>query len=76
MSVLNPDVLVLGGYFAVLGQWLKDALEKAIRGRVTAPDGLSCHGVRSELGVEAVRGGAQVSLDQIFVNPTLIGAPA
>ena len=74
VNILNPDVLVLGGYFAVLGPWLKEPLEKAIRDRVIAPDGGGCRVVRSELGfTAAVRGGAQISLDQVFVDPTLIG---
>ncbi|TCO50504.1 putative NBD/HSP70 family sugar kinase [Kribbella antiqua] len=74
VNVLNPDVLVLGGYFAVLGPWLQEPLEAAIRDRVIAPDGGGCRVVRSELGfTAAVRGGAQISLDQVFVDPTLIG---
>lgn len=74
VNILNPDVLVLGGYFAVLGPWLKDPLEKAIRDRVIAPDGGGCRVVRSDLGfAAAVRGGAQMSLDQVFVDPTVIG---
>ncbi|MFG1820213.1 ROK family protein [Kribbella sp. NPDC049174] len=74
VNILNPDVLVLGGYFAVLGPWLKEPLETAISGRVIAPDGGGCRVVRSELGfTAAVRGGAQISLDQVFVDPTLIG---
>ncbi|WUJ70657.1 ROK family transcriptional regulator [Kribbella soli] len=74
VNILNPDVLVLGGYFAVLGPWLKEPLEKAIRERVIAPDGGGCRVVRSELGfAAAVRGGAQISLDQVFVEPTRIG---
>ena len=74
VNLLNPDVLVLGGYFAVLGPWLKEPLEKAIRDRVIAPDGGGCRVVRSELGfAAAVRGGAQISLDQVFVEPTRIG---
>jgi len=77
VNILNPDVLVLGGYFAVLGPWLKEPLEKAIRERVIAPDGGGCRVVRSELGfAAAVRGGAQISLDQIFVDPTRIGVAA
>ncbi|MEV0788261.1 ROK family transcriptional regulator [Kribbella sp. NPDC050459] len=77
VNILNPDVLVLGGYFAVLGPWLKEPLEKAIRDRVIAPDGGGCRVVRSELGfAAAVRGGAQISLDQIFVDPTRIGVAA
>jgi predicted NBD/HSP70 family sugar kinase len=72
VNILNPDVLVLGGYFAVLGPWLKEPLEKAIRERVIAPDGGGCRVVRSDLGfAAAVRGGAQISLDQVFVDPTL-----
>ncbi|WP_350275322.1 ROK family transcriptional regulator [Kribbella sp. HUAS MG21] len=75
VNILNPDVLVLGGYFAVLGPWLEEPLEKAIRERVIAPDGGGCRVVRSELGfAAAVRGGAQISLDQVFVDPTRIGA--
>ncbi|TCO32552.1 putative NBD/HSP70 family sugar kinase [Kribbella steppae] len=74
VNILNPDVLVLGGYFAVLGPWLKEPLETAIRDRVIAPDGGGCRVVRSELGfTAAVRGGAQISLDQVFVDPTVIG---
>ncbi|MEU4291367.1 ROK family transcriptional regulator [Kribbella sp. NPDC026596] len=74
VNILNPDVLVLGGYFAVLGPWLKEPLEKAIRDRVIAPDGGGCRVVRSDLGfAAAVRGGAQISLDQVFVDPTVIG---
>jgi predicted NBD/HSP70 family sugar kinase len=75
VNILNPDVLVLGGYFAVLGPWLKEPLERAIKDRVIAPDGGGCRVVRSELGfAAAVRGGAQISLDQVFVDPTRIGA--
>jgi predicted NBD/HSP70 family sugar kinase len=74
VNILNPDVLVLGGYFAVLGPWLREPLEKAIRDRVIAPDGGGCRVVRSELGfAAAVRGGAQISLDQVFVDPMTIG---
>ncbi|TWD84772.1 putative NBD/HSP70 family sugar kinase [Kribbella amoyensis] len=74
VNVLNPDVLVLGGYFAVLGPWLKEPLENAIRDRVIAPEGGGCRVVQSTLGfAAAVRGGAQISLDQVFHDPTLIG---
>jgi predicted NBD/HSP70 family sugar kinase len=74
VNILNPDVLVLGGYFAVLGPWLQDPLERAIRERVIAPGGGGCRVVQSDLGfAAAVRGGAQISLDQVFVDPTLIG---
>ncbi|MEI8409919.1 MULTISPECIES: ROK family transcriptional regulator [unclassified Kribbella] len=74
VNILNPDVLVLGGYFAVLGPWLQEPLEVAIRDRVIAPDGGGCRVIRSDLGfTAAVRGGAQISLDQVLVDPTMIG---
>ncbi|HEU4947682.1 MAG TPA: ROK family transcriptional regulator [Kribbella sp.] len=74
VNVLNPDVLVLGGYFAALGRWLTEPLEKAIREQVIAPDAGGCRVVRSELGfAAAIRGGAQISLDRVFIDPTLVG---
>jgi predicted NBD/HSP70 family sugar kinase len=74
VNILNPAVLVLGGYFAVLGPWLEEPLEKALRERVLAPDGGGCRVVRSDLGFgAAVRGGAQVCLDQVFADPTQLG---
>lgn len=77
VNILNPDVLVLGGYFAVLGPWLKEPLESALRDRVIAPDSGGCRVVQSELGfTAAVRGGAQISLDQVFLDPTLVGRDA
>jgi predicted NBD/HSP70 family sugar kinase len=77
VNILNPDALVLGGYFAALGPWLQEPLETAIRDRVIAPDSGGCRVVRSELGfTAAVHGGAQISLDQVFVDPTLIGREA
>jgi len=75
VNILNPDVLVLGGYFAVLGPWLTEPLEAAIRDRVIAPDGGGCRVIRSELGfTAAVRGGARISLDAVFVDPTRVPA--
>jgi predicted NBD/HSP70 family sugar kinase len=74
VNVLNPDVLVLGGYFAALGPWLTEPLEQALRDRVIAPDGGGCRVVRSELGfAAAVRGGARTALDSVFVDPTVVG---
>jgi predicted NBD/HSP70 family sugar kinase len=74
VNILNPDILVLGGYFATLGPWLTEPLERAIRDGVIAPDGGGCRVIRSDLGfTAAVRGGAQISLDQVFIDPTLVG---
>jgi hypothetical protein len=44
---------------------------------VIAPDSGGCRVVQSELGfAAAVRGGAQISLDQVFLDPTLVGRDA
>ncbi|MFC0623851.1 ROK family transcriptional regulator [Kribbella deserti] len=73
VNILNPDVLVLGGYFGALGPWLTAPLEEAIRDRVIAPDGGGCRVVCSGLGfTAAVRGGAQISLDSVFDDPTQV----
>ncbi|HEY3558281.1 MAG TPA: ROK family transcriptional regulator [Kribbella sp.] len=73
VNILNPAALVLGGYFAVLGPWLEAPLEQAIRERVLAPDGGGCRIVRSDLGfAAAVRGGAQICLDLVFADPTIV----
>ncbi|WP_328993091.1 ROK family transcriptional regulator [Kribbella sp. NBC_01245] len=73
VNILNPDVLVLGGYFGALGPWLTAPLEEAIRDRVIAPDGGGCRVLRSGLGfTAAVRGGAQISLDSVFDDPTQV----
>jgi len=72
-NVLNPDVLVLGGYFAALGRWLAEPLETALRERAVAPDAGGCRVVVSQLGFSAaVRGGAQVALDAVIADPTLV----
>ncbi|GAA1564610.1 ROK family transcriptional regulator [Kribbella karoonensis] len=74
VNILNPAALVLGGYFAVLGPWLEEPLDKALRQRVLAADGGGCRVVRSDLGFgAAVRGGAQICLDQVFADPTQLG---
>lgn len=73
VNILNPDALVLGGYFGALGPWLTAPLEEAIRDRVIAPDGGGCRVLRSGLGfTAAVRGGAQISLDSVFDDPTQV----
>lgn len=75
VNVLNPDVLVLGGYFAQMGPWLTDNVERELARRVIAPDAGGCRVVLSRLGFRAaVQGGAQIALDAVFSNPMLIGS--
>ncbi|HSK28234.1 MAG TPA: ROK family transcriptional regulator [Jiangellales bacterium] len=73
VNVLNPAVLVLGGYLAAVGTWLREPLEAELRARVIAPGAGGCRVELSTLGfTAAVRGGAQVSLESVFRDPTLV----
>ncbi len=72
VNVLNPSVLVLGGYFAVLGPWLLEAVRHELAARVVAPEAGGCVVELSALGfTAAARGGAEVALAPLLTDPTL-----
>jgi predicted NBD/HSP70 family sugar kinase len=69
VDVLDPDVVVLGGYFAELGDWLVEPIrvELAVR-----PLG-HARVVPSRLGLKApLRGAAHLAAERLFANPTLV----
>ncbi|MDX6204872.1 MAG: hypothetical protein QOF39_929 [Frankiales bacterium] len=71
VNVFNPGVIVLGGYFAVLGEFLLKPMSDELRARVIA--GAPCRVSLSRLGfTAAARGGAHVALDAILGDPTLV----
>ncbi|WP_199440885.1 ROK family transcriptional regulator [Umezawaea beigongshangensis] len=71
VNVLNPAVVVLGGYFAVLGRWLLGPAREELCARVLAPGPAGCELVLSDLGfTAAVRGGAHAALDAVLTDPT------
>jgi predicted NBD/HSP70 family sugar kinase len=76
VALFDPAVVVLGGYFAHLGEFLLDPLRAALAARVEDADRV----VLSTLGfTAAVRGGAHVALQPVFTDPTtvpLLEAPA
>jgi len=73
INILNPDVLVLGGYFAPVSPWLLPLVDRELDEHVMAPETGGCQVVVSGLGfAAAVRGGAQTSLEAVFADPTLI----
>ncbi|MFD2093927.1 ROK family transcriptional regulator [Blastococcus deserti] len=75
INVLNPRVVLLGGYFAVLGRFLVEPMTAELRARVLAPDLGGARVVLSTLGFSAaVRGGAHVALESVFDDPTLVPA--
>jgi predicted NBD/HSP70 family sugar kinase len=72
VNVLNPQVLVLGGYFAALGPWLTPAVEHELARRVVAAGAGGCRVEVSTLGfTAAARGGAEVALGRVVADPTL-----
>jgi predicted NBD/HSP70 family sugar kinase len=75
INLFNPGVVILGGYFAVLGRFLTEPMAAELRDRVFAPDLAGAQVVLSTLGfTAAVRGGAHVALEAVFDDPTLVPA--
>jgi len=73
INVFNPQVIILGGYFAVLGRFLTEPMTAELRARVFGPDLAGARVVLSTLGfTAAVRGGAHVALESVFGDPTLV----
>ena len=73
----DPELLVLGGYFAELGPWVADPLVASLPGRVFAPAAGGCRVEPSTLGFSAAaRGGALEALGRLFDDPTAVAAAA
>nr|WP_225956605.1 ROK family protein [Amycolatopsis lexingtonensis] len=69
VDVLDPDVVVLGGYFAELGEWLVEPVRVELAAR---PLG-HARVVPSRLGLKApLRGAAHLAAERLFENPTLV----
>lgn len=72
VNVFNPEVLVLGGYFAVLGEWFVPQLREGLREHVFAPEAGGVAIELSTLGFSAaIRGGALRAAEAVFDDPTL-----
>ncbi|TYP82881.1 ROK family transcriptional regulator [Blastococcus xanthinilyticus] len=77
INVFNPRVVLLGGYFAVLGRFLMAPLLAELETRVLAPGMAGARVVLSTLGfTAAVRGGAHVALESVLDDPTLVPVAA
>jgi predicted NBD/HSP70 family sugar kinase len=73
VNVFNPRVVVLGGYFAVLGDFLLGAMDSELDKRVVAPGRDGCSVELSTLGfTAAVRGGAHVAVEAVLADPTAV----
>lgn len=79
VNILNPAAVVLGGYFAVLADWLIAPAERELAGRVVAigAEQPVCSLLPSDLGfTAAVRGGAYAAMEHVLTDPTLAPVPA
>lgn len=79
VNILNPAAVVLGGYFAVLADWLIAPAERELTARVvaTGADQPACRLLPSDLGfTAAVRGGAYAAMEHVLTDPTLAPVPA
>jgi predicted NBD/HSP70 family sugar kinase len=69
-NVFNPEVLVLGGYFARIGPWVYEIAMSELRAHVLAPDLGGCRVTFSVLGFSApLRGGTGLVTDRILSDP-------
>ena len=73
VNLVNPAVIVLGGYFAVLGTHMIETARAELRDRVIAPDAGRCRLELSTLGFSAsILGGAHLALSAVLHDPTLV----
>jgi predicted NBD/HSP70 family sugar kinase len=69
-NIFNPEVLVLGGYFARIGPWVYEVAMRELRDHVLAPDLGGCRVTFSNLGFSApLRGGTGLVTDRILSDP-------
>jgi predicted NBD/HSP70 family sugar kinase len=74
-NLLNPQAVVLGGFFAPLAAWLSAPIARELELRVLASNWALPRVLPSTLGPEAaVRGAAALSLRRVLADP-LIAAP-
>jgi predicted NBD/HSP70 family sugar kinase len=74
VDVLNPEVLVLGSSFAVLGGWLLDPMTRELAAWATdSQESHRCRVELSTLGLTAAAcGGAQLILESVITDPMLV----
>ncbi len=72
-NVLDPEVIVLGGYFVALGEWVLDPARAALDERLPSPAQRRPDLRLSTLGMEAAAlGAAERSLEAVFAGEVSI----
>jgi predicted NBD/HSP70 family sugar kinase len=70
VNVFNPEVVVLGGYFARIGPWVYEIAIKELAEHVLAPDLGGCQVTFSALGFTGpLRGGTGLVTERILADP-------
>lgn len=73
VNMLNPEAVLLGGYFAPLVDWLREPIERELHSRLLAGDGSGCRVLAARLGREAaVRGAAALSRHEALSDPAAL----
>jgi predicted NBD/HSP70 family sugar kinase len=70
VNLLNPQALLLGGYFAPVTGWLREPIEAELHRRLLAGDGSGCQVLEARLsGEAAVRGAAASARRRVLADP-------
>jgi predicted NBD/HSP70 family sugar kinase len=73
VNMLNPEAVLLGGYFAPLVDWLREPIERELHSRLLAGDGSGCRVLAARLGGEAaVRGAVALSRHEALGDPAAL----
>lgn len=76
VNLVNPQVIVLGGYFAAVAPYMVPTAMSELRARCVGGDAATCRITASVLGFgAAVRGGAGAALEAVFADPSRIAVP-
>ncbi|WP_308170250.1 ROK family transcriptional regulator [Acrocarpospora catenulata] len=75
-NLFNPRVIVVGGYFATLAEWLLPHAQKELERLVVASPAAQCRFTASNLGFGAAsRGAASMVVNRLIDDPTTIMDP-
>ena len=75
-NLFNPRVIVVGGYFATLAEWLLPHAQAELERLVVAGSANRCRFVASDLGFGAAsRGAANMVVNRLIDHPTMITDP-
>lgn len=73
VNMVNPRVIVLGGFYSVLADYIIPSAEGALRERVVAPPAAICRIEASTLGFTAAAlGGALMVLEDVLADPASV----